>query len=80
MYPYMLRKLDLHHVVICGLDRPRSASFNLDCLSHLERLDLHSVCIGDVELLVLLPLPMHAACTVHCPASEACWNVAGWPA
>ena len=70
----MLRQLQhLHHVIICGLDRPRSATFNLDCLSHLERLDLHSVCTSDLELLVLLPLPMHVACTVQCAASEACW-------
>ena len=61
----MLHKLEGLQHVVCGMEGPRSASFNLNCLSHLERLDLHSVCIGDVELLVLLPLPMHAACTAQ---------------
>lgn len=62
---YMLRQLPgLNHVAIFGLDRPRSATVNLDCLSHIQRLDLHSVSIGDSELLV--PLPLALACSLHC--------------
>ena len=70
---HMLRKLEgLQHIVIWGLDTPGSATIYLDLLSHLERLDLHWVSISDVELLVLLPLLMHAACIVHRPTNEAC--------
>ena len=63
---HMLRHLqNLNHVVVMsGLDRPESAAINLDCLSHVERLDLHSVSMDESELLVLLRLAH--ACSLRC--------------